>query len=97
MRHALRHALRHPLHAGPERLSASEPSDDRPLPHPAPARFIRRRGDGERGSQTMEYALIMIVVATVATLAVTWARQGAIKSLFDAVMTKVLDLFGIGG
>jgi len=44
----------------------------------------------------MEYALLMIVVATVAMLAVTWARQGAIKSLMDAVMAKVLDLFGIG-
>jgi Flp pilus assembly pilin Flp len=84
-------------HADLERLAVPRPPAGRPLAHPAPARLIRRRGDGERGSQTMEYALIMIVVATVATLAVTWARQGAIKSLFDAVMTKVLDLFGIGG
>ena len=51
----------------------------------------------ERGSQTMEYALLLIVAATIAMLALTWARQGAIKSLLDAVMAKVLALFGIGG
>ena len=44
----------------------------------------------------MEYALLPIVAATVAMLALTWARQGAIKELLDAVMDKVLALFGIG-
>ncbi len=47
----------------------------------------------ERGSQTMEYALIVIVAATIAMLALTWAR---IKVLLDAVMAKVMALFGIG-
>jgi Flp pilus assembly pilin Flp len=50
----------------------------------------------DRGSQTMEYALLLIVAGTVAMLALTWARQGAIKSLLDAVMDKVMALFGIG-
>jgi hypothetical protein len=56
----------------------------------------RRPHAGDRGSQTMEYALLLIVAGTVAMLALTWARQGAIKSLLDAVMDKVLALFGIG-
>jgi hypothetical protein len=51
---------------------------------------------GDRGSQTMEYALLMIVAATVTALALTWARQGAIKTLLDSVLDKVLALFGIG-
>ena len=50
----------------------------------------------DRGSQTMEYALILIVAATIAMLALTWAREGAIKALLDAVMGKVMALFGIG-
>ena len=50
----------------------------------------------DRGSQTMEYALILIVAATIAMLALTWARQGAIKALLDAVMHKVMALFEIG-
>ncbi|HKE99023.1 MAG TPA: hypothetical protein VKG45_08845 [Actinomycetes bacterium] len=50
----------------------------------------------ERGSQTMEYALLLIVAATIAVLALSWARQGAIKDLLDAVLDKVQDLFGIG-
>jgi hypothetical protein len=58
------------------------------------ARRLLRPGD--RGSQTMEYALLLIVAGTVAMLALTWARQGAIKSLLDAVMDKVMALFGIG-
>jgi len=44
----------------------------------------------------MEYALLLIVAATIAVLALSWARQGAIKDLLDAVLDKVQDLFGIG-
>jgi hypothetical protein len=44
----------------------------------------------------MEYALLLIVVATIAMLALTWARQGAVKTVLDAVIDKVLGLFGIG-
>ena len=56
----------------------------------------RRLLASDRGSQTMEYALILIVAATIAMLALTWAREGAIKALLDAVMGKVMALFGIG-
>jgi hypothetical protein len=50
----------------------------------------------EQGSQTTEYALLLIVAATVTTIAVAWAKQGGVKSVFDGVVAQVLALFGIG-
>ncbi len=37
----------------------------------------------ERGSQTTEYALLIVVSATIASLALAWARKGAIAGLLD--------------
>jgi hypothetical protein len=50
----------------------------------------------ENGSQTTEYALIMVVAATIASLALAWARNGAIAELLDGVLDHVRTLFGIG-
>ena len=50
----------------------------------------------EAGSQTTEYALILVVAATIASLALAWARQGAIADLLDGVLDQVRSLFGIG-
>ena len=50
----------------------------------------------ETGSQTTEYALILVVAATIASLALAWARQGAIAELLDGVLDHVRSLFGIG-
>jgi hypothetical protein len=50
----------------------------------------------EYGSQTTEYALLLIVAATITMLALTWAKQGAIKGVLDGVIAQVLALFGIG-
>jgi hypothetical protein len=50
----------------------------------------------EAGSQTTEYALIMVVAATIASLALAWARNGAIADLLDGVLDHVRSLFGIG-
>jgi hypothetical protein len=55
-----------------------------------------RQFAGENGSQTTEYALIMVVAATIASLALAWARNGAIADLLDGVMDHVRTLFGIG-
>jgi hypothetical protein len=51
---------------------------------------------GELGSQTTEYALIMVVAATIASLALAWARKGAISGLLSGVLDHVRGLFGIG-
>ena len=50
----------------------------------------------ETGSQTTEYALIMVVSATIASLALAWARNGAIADLLTGVLDHVRSLFGIG-
>jgi hypothetical protein len=50
----------------------------------------------ETGSQTTEYALILVVAATIASLALAWARQGAVADLLDGVLEHVRSLFGIG-
>ncbi|MDF2745315.1 MAG: hypothetical protein K0S88_6693 [Actinomycetia bacterium] len=55
-----------------------------------------RRSDHETGSQTTEYALIMVVAATIASLALAWARNGAIADLLDGVLDHVRSLFGMG-
>jgi hypothetical protein len=69
-----------------------------------PARTVRlptcaassRRLDAETGSQTTEYALIMVVAATIASLALAWARNGAVGELLDGVLDHVRSLFGMG-
>jgi hypothetical protein len=55
-----------------------------------------RQFDRETGSQTTEYALIMVVSATIASLALAWARNGAIADLLTGVLDHVRSLFGIG-
>jgi hypothetical protein len=55
-----------------------------------------RRFGTESGSQTTEYALIMVVAATIASLALAWARNGAIADLLDGVLDHVRSLFGMG-
>jgi hypothetical protein len=61
------------------------------VPQPASPPF-----DPETGSQTTEYALIMVVSATIASLALAWARNGAIADLLTGVLDHVRSLFGIG-
>jgi hypothetical protein len=55
-----------------------------------------RHFDPETGSQTTEYALIMVVAATIASLALAWARNGAIADLLTGVLDHVRSLFGMG-
>ena len=55
-----------------------------------------RRSGPETGSQTTEYALIMVVAATIASLALAWARNGAVAGLLDGVLDHVRSLFGMG-
>jgi hypothetical protein len=41
-------------------------------------------------------SLIAAVAATIASLALAWARNGAIADLLDGVLDHVRTLFGIG-
>jgi hypothetical protein len=63
---------------------------------PSSARIPPCRIGAESGSQTTEYALILVVAATIASLALAWARNGAIADLLDGVLDHVRTLFGIG-
>jgi hypothetical protein len=62
---------------------------------PSSARGAPCRTGAETGSQTTEYALILVVAATIASLALAWARNGAIAELLDGVLDHVRTLFGI--
>jgi len=64
-----------------------------PQPHPT---VDLEGGSQEGGSQTTEYALIMVVAATIAALALAWARNGAVAGLLSGVLDHVRELFGIG-
>jgi hypothetical protein len=65
------------------------------------ARCLRSRfrgfpAEAETGSESVEYALVIMVAATIAGVALTWARHGAVVALLDSVLTRVRGLFGIG-
>lgn len=46
----------------------------------------------ERGQSTVEYALLLVGVAAIALLVVTWATgSDAIPRLFDAVFGNIVD------
>jgi hypothetical protein len=62
---------------------------------PSPVRMPPCRIGAETGSQTTEYALILVVAATIASLALAWARNGAIADLLDGVLDHARTLFGI--
>jgi hypothetical protein len=66
--------------------------------HPHPRlrpRFRDLSKHAEAGSESVEYALVIMVAATVAGVAVTWAQHGAVVGLLDGVLNHVRSLFGI--
>ncbi len=64
-------------------------------PAPNPSTESPRRGCGERGQATTEYALVLLAAALVALLVVGWATAGGgaakIGRLFDRVIDSVID------
>jgi carbon monoxide dehydrogenase subunit G len=54
-----------------------------------------RRGHGDRGQATTEYALVLLAAALVALLVVAWATAGGgagkIARLFNRVIDSVID------
>lgn len=52
---------------------------------------IRTRLTDDRGQSTAEYALLLLGVATIALIVVTWASgTGKIGELFDAVIDSII-------
>lgn len=50
---------------------------------------------GEDGSLVSEYGLIAVLGATIAGVAISWARGGAIAALLDTVLQQVTSLAGM--
>ncbi len=51
-----------------------------------------KQSSPESGQTTAEYALVLLGAAGIAALLLGWAaRSGAISSLFDAVLSGVMD------
>lgn len=58
---------------------------------PGPGAASQRRGRGDDGQTTAEYALVLLGAAGVALLLVAWAtKSGAIGKLFDTVIDDVI-------
>jgi hypothetical protein len=66
-----------------------------PAPDLAPTTRSSRRGRGDTGQATTEYALVLLAAALVALLVVAWATAGGgaakIGRLFDRVIDAVTD------
>jgi hypothetical protein len=62
------------------------------LTDPDPA---TRRGRGDRGQATTEYALVLLAAALVALLVIAWATAGGgaarVARLFNRVIDSVID------
>lgn len=52
-------------------------------------RFLRR----EKGAATAEYALVLLVAATMAFLLLNWVRGGGVTSFFERIFDKVVEMF----
>lgn len=56
--------------------------------------IVRRvRREGEEGQSTTEYALVILVAATIALLLLNWVKGGAIVGLFQSIFDKVVAMF----
>jgi len=51
---------------------------------------------GARVSPTYDLSLIVALAATIAALALAWARNGAVAGLLDTVLRQVRGMLGIG-
>jgi hypothetical protein len=62
------------------------------------ARIKRLQWDLYHGTRGCYYGLSLIaaVAATIASLALAWARNGAVAGLLDGVLDHVRSLFGMG-
>jgi hypothetical protein len=50
--------------------------------------------DGQDGSLVTEYGLLAVVAATVAGVLIQWASNGALVSLFNALLEHARSLVG---
>jgi Flp pilus assembly pilin Flp len=53
-----------------------------------------RRLDDETGSLVTEYGLIAVLAATIAGVVISWASNGALVTLFNALLRHARGLVG---
>ncbi len=53
-----------------------------------------RAASGERGQGTVEYILVMVAVAAIAVVLISWARSGSGKSALGSLFESVVGLVG---
>lgn len=72
----------------PTAPAAPDVHDDGPGPSwpPSPG--------GEDGSLITEYGLLAVVAATVAAAVIQWASDGALSTLFNALLRQARDIVG---
>ena len=63
-------------------------------PNPAAATVPDRSWSDEDGSLVTEYGLLAVVAATIAGVIIAWASNGALVSLFNALLRHARSLVG---
>ena len=58
-----------------------------------PAR-VATSADGEDGSLVTEYGLLAVVAATIAGVVIAWSSNGALVTLFNALLRHARSLVG---
>lgn len=74
-------------------LDPAPTSDREPAPDIDPVEE-RAGHHGQDGSLLAEYGLIAVVAAAIAGVLITWASNGAIADLFDALLSSARGLAG---
>ena len=52
--------------------------------------IVRRMSDDERGQGTIEYVLVMLAVAAVAVVLISWAKSGSGKSALSSLFSDII-------
>jgi hypothetical protein len=64
------------------------------LAHPTSTRIGATTSPGEDGSLVTEYGLLAVVAATIAGVVISWASNGALVTLFNALLRHARGLVG---
>lgn len=55
-------------------------------------KMLARLVSDERGQGTVEYVLVMVAVATIAVVLITWAKSGSGKSGLSQLFDRAIDI-----
>lgn len=58
-------------------------------------RMTARLASDQRGQGTVEYVLVMVAVAAIAVVLISWAKSGSGRSALGGLFDKVVSLVGL--